>query len=243
MVVRRHKHDAVLLRDGRVLITGGSDERDGDGAYVSTEFFDPGAGAFIAGPSMVHARYKHQGSARTLPTGDVLVAGGAANAEVYDAKAQHVRGCRAPAHARIILCSRAAGQRPRPHHRRIWTRSAAIGRCVDLSAVTFRQVHARSQGASGPRDSRDKRRPIHSGGNAIPAVGDRLRLDLVRQDMTAAPTDTIGASRMITRTRSCWRCPRRARWSLDWPDPLARLAYAIARRATSSHGSRRRWCQ
>jgi len=86
MVVRRHKHDAVLLRDGRVLITGGSDERDGDGAYVSTEFFDPGAGAFIAGPSMVHARYKHQGSALLLPTGDVLVAGGAATAEVYDAR-------------------------------------------------------------------------------------------------------------------------------------------------------------
>ena len=86
MVVRRHKHDAVLLRDGRVLVTGGSDERDGDGAYVSTEFFDPGTATFVAGPSMVHARYKHQGSMVRLPTGDVLVAGGAANVEVYDAK-------------------------------------------------------------------------------------------------------------------------------------------------------------
>ncbi|WP_309671746.1 kelch repeat-containing protein, partial [Gemmatimonas sp.] len=31
MRVRRHKHDAVVLRDGRVLITGGTDERDSDG--------------------------------------------------------------------------------------------------------------------------------------------------------------------------------------------------------------------
>ena len=95
MVVRRHKHDAVLLRDGRVLITGGSDERDGEGAYVSTEFFDPGTGGFIAGPPMVHARYKHRGSTVRLPTGDVLVAGGAGNVEVYDASATPSRPYRA----------------------------------------------------------------------------------------------------------------------------------------------------
>jgi len=52
---------------------------------VSTEFFDARSGAFMAGPSMVNARYKHQGTAVRLPTGDVLVAGGAANVEVYDA--------------------------------------------------------------------------------------------------------------------------------------------------------------
>ena len=33
LTVERHKHDAVLLADGRVLIVGGSDERDGAGAY------------------------------------------------------------------------------------------------------------------------------------------------------------------------------------------------------------------
>src|SRR5258708_33319586 len=31
LTVRRHKHDAALLADGRVLIIGGSDERDGRG--------------------------------------------------------------------------------------------------------------------------------------------------------------------------------------------------------------------
>jgi N-acetylneuraminic acid mutarotase len=38
MSIIRHKHDAVLLADGRVLITGGSDERDYDGVYKSLKF-------------------------------------------------------------------------------------------------------------------------------------------------------------------------------------------------------------
>lgn len=84
MRVRRHKHDAVLLRDGRVLVTGGSDERDGDGAYTSTELFDARAGRFAAGPPMRRARYKHAGSSVLLPDGRVLVAGGAERAETYD---------------------------------------------------------------------------------------------------------------------------------------------------------------
>jgi hypothetical protein len=39
MNIRRHKHDAILLRDGRVLITGGTDERDSRGVYASTEIW------------------------------------------------------------------------------------------------------------------------------------------------------------------------------------------------------------
>jgi glyoxylase-like metal-dependent hydrolase (beta-lactamase superfamily II) len=84
MRVRRHKHDAVLLSDGRVLITGGSDERDSRGVYDSSEFFDPETAAFTAGPQMKLGRYKHAGSSLLLPNGLVLIAGGAPQAEIYD---------------------------------------------------------------------------------------------------------------------------------------------------------------
>jgi hypothetical protein len=84
MNVRRHKHDAVLLMDGQVLVTGGSDERDSRGAYDSSELFDPNANTFVIGPRMRLSRYKHQGSSVLLPGGKVLIGGGAARAEIYD---------------------------------------------------------------------------------------------------------------------------------------------------------------
>jgi len=84
MKVRRHKHDAVLLSDGRVLITGGSDERDGEGVYNSSELFDPESQTFEVGPLMQRGRYKHAGTSVVLEDGRVLVAGGAPQAEVYD---------------------------------------------------------------------------------------------------------------------------------------------------------------
>jgi len=84
MQVRRHKHDAVLLRDGRVVITGGSDERDDRGVYNTTEFFDAKSGTFAVGPTMQHGRYKHIGTMLQLPNGAVLLAGGAPQAETYD---------------------------------------------------------------------------------------------------------------------------------------------------------------
>ena len=84
MLVRRHKHDAVLLRDGRVLITGGADERDNEGVYNTTELFDPRRATFTAGPTMKLPRYKHQGTAVLQQNGQVLLAGGAPQAESYD---------------------------------------------------------------------------------------------------------------------------------------------------------------
>ncbi|WP_411280921.1 Kelch repeat-containing protein [Gemmatimonas sp.] len=88
MRVRRHKHDAVVLRDGRVLITGGTDERDMNGVYNSTELFDPASGTFTPGPVMARARYKHNGSAVLLADGTVLIAGGATQAETFDPRTQ-----------------------------------------------------------------------------------------------------------------------------------------------------------
>lgn len=84
MHLRRHKHDAVLLPDGQVLITGGADERDEQGVYDTSELFDPRAGTFRAGPRMMCGRHKHAGTSLVLPTGLVLLAGGAPQAEIYD---------------------------------------------------------------------------------------------------------------------------------------------------------------
>lgn len=85
MRVPRHKHDAVLLPGGQVLITGGSDHRDDRGVYDSSELFDPATGTFVPGPAMQAGRYKHAGSSVLLPSGLVLIAGGAPQAETYDA--------------------------------------------------------------------------------------------------------------------------------------------------------------
>jgi Kelch motif/Galactose oxidase, central domain len=84
MRIRRHKHDAVLLPSGEVLISGGADERDDRGVYDSTELFDPRRGTFVTGPMMQLGRYKHEGGSLLLPSGLVLISGGAPQAETYD---------------------------------------------------------------------------------------------------------------------------------------------------------------
>jgi Galactose oxidase, central domain len=84
MSAKRHKHDAVLLANGRVLISGGSDERDDLGAYASTEQYDPAAGTFSASAAMPAPRYKHRGTSVVLRNGMVLIAGGAQHAVLYN---------------------------------------------------------------------------------------------------------------------------------------------------------------
>ena len=86
LTLRRHKHDATLLADGRVLIAGGSDERDGrDGsAYRNVEVYNPSTRTFTAVGNMNAARYKLQGTTVLLKNGKVLIAGGASRAEVFD---------------------------------------------------------------------------------------------------------------------------------------------------------------
>ena len=84
MTVRRHKHDAVLLADGQVLVTGGSDERDGREPYATAEGYDPATGRFSSVAAMPAARYKHAGTSIVLRDGRVLIAGGARQAALFD---------------------------------------------------------------------------------------------------------------------------------------------------------------
>jgi hypothetical protein len=84
LTTKRHKHDATLLADGRVLIVGGADERGAQGAYRSAEVFNPGNGTFSVIGNMNAARYKLLGTTLVLKNGRVLIAGGASRAEVFD---------------------------------------------------------------------------------------------------------------------------------------------------------------
>jgi len=80
----RHKHDAVRLADGRVLVTGGADARDGRGAYRAAEIYDPVTDKWSATGDMRLTRYKHAGTSILLADGTVVVAGGAAAPERYE---------------------------------------------------------------------------------------------------------------------------------------------------------------
>lgn len=83
MTVPRHKFGATRLADGRVLVMGGSDARDSEGRYKSTELYDPGTGRFSSGADMHWRRFKLTDAIAVLPSGNVLVAGGAARIELY----------------------------------------------------------------------------------------------------------------------------------------------------------------
>jgi WD40 repeat protein len=84
MKVARWGHTATLLRDGRVLIAGGSNRAD----LPSAELYDPATRTFSATGGMIENRSWH--AATLLPDGKVLIVGGerglamAADAEVYD---------------------------------------------------------------------------------------------------------------------------------------------------------------
>jgi hypothetical protein len=84
MTRRRHKHAGSLLADGRVLITGGADERDDGGEYRDAEVYDPTTERFSAVGEMRRVRYKHQGTMTLLADSRVLIAGGAGDPELFD---------------------------------------------------------------------------------------------------------------------------------------------------------------
>jgi deoxycytidylate deaminase len=84
MQIARHKHDAVLLHDGRVLIVGGSDERDDLGLYDTAELFDPATDTFSTVGNLRDPRYKMRGTSTVLADGRALVCCGAPDAELFD---------------------------------------------------------------------------------------------------------------------------------------------------------------
>jgi Galactose oxidase, central domain len=84
MVTARYKHTAGLLPDGRVLLAGGSDERDWRGTLSSAEIYDPQRGTFSATANLNDARFKLPAEAVRLRSGQLLIAGGNRQVEVYD---------------------------------------------------------------------------------------------------------------------------------------------------------------
>ena len=84
MIVPRVKHAAALLPDGKVLIIGGSDARGYQARFRSTEIYDPSMGRFSAGQEMHWGRHKIRDAVAVVPSGAVLVAGGAVHPELFD---------------------------------------------------------------------------------------------------------------------------------------------------------------
>jgi hypothetical protein len=84
MTTVRYKLAAAALPDGRVLVLGGSDDRDWTGQYRSAELYDSATGQFSLTGSMRAARFKIEAAVATLPTGAVVVAGSDRSVESYD---------------------------------------------------------------------------------------------------------------------------------------------------------------
>jgi hypothetical protein len=87
MHVPRAGHQTVLLKNGKVLVLGGTVD-DTDKHSKTAELYDPGTGKFTLSGSMQSARMS--GSATLLTSGKVLVAGGLdgreqlTSMEIYD---------------------------------------------------------------------------------------------------------------------------------------------------------------
>ena len=86
MSVPRHKHDAVRLADGRVLVVGGTDDRDSRGTYRTAEIFNPATRRFERTSDSWLAHWKHAGTLALLGDGRVLVTSGAERPELFTPK-------------------------------------------------------------------------------------------------------------------------------------------------------------
>ncbi|MEO7521689.1 MAG: kelch repeat-containing protein [Gemmatimonas sp.] len=83
LTVARHKHDAAVLPDGRVLVFGGSDSQDRT-QFTSAEAFDPATNRWSAVAPMATGRFKLRDTAVRLRDGRILVTGSGRFAELFD---------------------------------------------------------------------------------------------------------------------------------------------------------------
>jgi Kelch motif/Galactose oxidase, central domain len=83
MTAVREKFAATVLPDGKVLITGGAPDSHWH-PMRSAEVFDPRTNKFTSVVDMESPRFKLPAAVVDLADGNVLVAGGASEAEVYD---------------------------------------------------------------------------------------------------------------------------------------------------------------
>lgn len=83
LALPRHKHAAVTLQNGSVLIVGGAGAGDWDEQYNTTELFDLATLSFRPAATMLSQRFKLPDAITLLPSGEVLIAGGGAQAEIY----------------------------------------------------------------------------------------------------------------------------------------------------------------
>ena len=90
LATARHKHDALRLMDGRVLIIAGADRTDRN-HFNTTEIYNPKTGTSASGPAMANRRYKINGTSILLSNGDVLVTSGAQAPEILDARTHTFR--------------------------------------------------------------------------------------------------------------------------------------------------------
>jgi hypothetical protein len=80
----RCKQTAGLLPDGRVLIAGGSANEGWSANLNSAEIYDPRTGKFIAASPLNDPRFKLPDEAVQLQSGNLLIAGGSKEVEVFD---------------------------------------------------------------------------------------------------------------------------------------------------------------
>jgi hypothetical protein len=77
LATARGQHTATLLPSGQVLVAGGYNGSSGALALASAELYDRATNTWSVAGSLTTARYLH--TATLLPSGQVLVAGGAGN--------------------------------------------------------------------------------------------------------------------------------------------------------------------